>query len=95
MYLLFYINLSVNLLDMLPNHKFKFEMLVAVSWRYSKWCMLWNVKAEPADFRHWWTNRGFVIQRDNEWHAVYAGATANIYVNPVTIHGGELNEWEK
>ena len=42
---------------------------------------------------------GFVIQRD-KWRAVYAGRTANIYVNSAIIRGwiktgGEPSEWEK
>ena len=26
-----------------------------------------------------------IDKRDNEWHAVYASRTANVYVNPATI----------
>ena len=37
---------------------------------------------------------GFVVQRDNEWRAVYAGGTADVYVNPKKP-GGELNQQEK
>ena len=29
----------------------------------------------------------FVVQRDNEWHAVYAGRTADVYVNLAKIPG--------
>ena len=36
---------------------------------------------------------GFVVQRDNKWHAVYAGRTADVYVNPATIHGWIKNRW--
>ena len=44
---------------------------------------------------------GFVFQRENEWYAVYASRTADIYVNPATVPGwikktgGEPDEWKK
>ena len=43
----------------------------------------------------------FVVQRDNEWRAVYASRTADVYMNPATVPGwikkigGEPNEREK
>ena len=30
---------------------------------------------------------GFVVLRNNEWCAVYAGGTTNVYMNPATVHG--------
>ena len=36
---------------------------------------------------------GFIVQRDSEWHAVYAGKTADVYVNPPTVHGWIKNRW--
>ena len=30
---------------------------------------------------------GLVVQRDNEWHAVYADGTADVYVNSAIVHG--------
>ena len=36
---------------------------------------------------------GFIVQRDNERPAVYAGGTADVYMNPATIHGWIKNRW--
>ena len=36
---------------------------------------------------------GFVVQRDNEWHAVYAGRTADVYMNPATVSGWIKKWW--
>ena len=43
------------------------------------------------------SQRGFVVQRDNKRCAVYAGGTADVYMNPATVPGwiktgGELNK---
>ena len=35
----------------------------------------------------------FVVQRDNEWRAVYAGETANVYINSTPVHGWTKNRW--
>ena len=35
----------------------------------------------------------FIVQRDNEWGAVYAGQIADIYMNPATVHSWIKNRW--
>ena len=80
-------------LFLLPSHQ-----SWSIDWHSSQFCTeieRQNLQTAPSD-----EQTGFVVQWDNEGHAVYADRTANIYMNQATVPGwiktgGELKEREK
>ena len=59
---------------------------IASSTESSKRYIVVKLKGRPRRLLSLMSQPGFVIQRDNEWHAVYAGGTADVYMNPATVH---------